>query len=129
MKKTRFLAILLVFAISISIFAIHSSAADEVEEAYIEIIFLDENVSDEFKEKATAHLLSGGAEDEGAATYGILCKAFGHVLETSKTTKITHKVNATAPRCLQRTYEVSACTRCDYTVSTLTSSSYIYCCS
>lgn len=129
MKKTRFLAILLVFAISISIFAIHSSAADEVEEAYIEIIFLDENVSDEFKEKATAHLLSGGAEDEGAATYGILCKAFGHVLETGTTTQITHKVNATAPRCLQRTYEVSACTRCDYTESTLLSSTYIYCCS
>ncbi len=129
MKTKRFLAILMVLALSASLFAMPASAA-EVEEphAHIEVYFEDDNLSDDFKEKATAHFLNGAPEDDGTATYGITCSLFGHKLETTTTYTITHKARATAPRCLKRTYNYSSCTRCDFEESTLISSTYIYCC-
>lgn len=129
MKTKRFLAILMVVIISISLFAMPTSAA-EVEEphAHIEVYFEDENLSEEFKEKATAYFLNGAPENGGIATYGITCSLFGHKLESGATYTITHKARATAPRCLKRYYDYSACTRCDYEQSTLISSEYIYCC-
>ena len=53
MKTKRFLAILMVVIISISLFAMPTSAA-EVEEphTHIEVYFEDETLSEEFKEKA-----------------------------------------------------------------------------
>lgn len=131
MKTKRLLAIIMVVAISMCLFVMPSSAADEAEPAHthIEVYFEDENLSDEFKEKATAHFLNGAPEDDGTATYGLTCTLFGHKLETTTTYTITHKARATAPRCLKRYYDYSACTRCDYEESTLISSSYIYCCS
>ena len=129
MKTKRFLAILMVVIISISLFAMPTSAA-EVEEphTHIEVYFEDENLSEEFKAKATAHFLNGGAENEGISTYGITCSLFGHKLETSTTYTITHKARATSPRCLQKAYTYESCTRCDYEASTLKSSTYIICC-
>ena len=58
MKIKRFLAILMVLAISVSLFAMPTSAA-EVEEphTHIEVYFEDENLSEEFKAKATAYFL------------------------------------------------------------------------
>lgn len=127
--KKRVLAILMVLAISVSLFAMPTSAA-EVEEphTHIEVYFEDENLSEEFKTKATAYFLNGAPENEGIATYGITCSLFGHKLQSTTTTTITHKARATTPRCLKRTYDYSACTRCDYEASTLLSSSYIVCC-
>lgn len=129
MKTKRFLAILMVVIISISLFTMPTSAA-EVEEphTHIEVYFEDENLSEEFKAKATAHFLNGGAENEGISTYGITCSLFGHKLETSATYTITHKARATSPRCLKKTYSYSSCTRCDFEESKLISSTYIVCC-
>lgn len=130
MKTKRFLAILMVIAISMSLFVMPASAAEEEESHdHIEIYFEDENLSPEFKEKATAYFLNGGADNEdNAATYGLTCTLLGHKLESTTTVTTTHKARTTAPRCLKKTYEYSACTRCDYETSTLKSSVYIYCC-
>ena len=133
MKTKRILAILMVVAISMSLFIMPTPAAD-IEESHnhdhIEIIFEDENLSPELKEKATAYFLNGGAEseDDAAVTYGITSNLLGHKLETTATTTITHKARTTAPRCIKKIYNYSACTRCDYETSTLKSSTYIYCC-
>ena len=133
MKTKRFLVIVMVVAILMSFFIMPTPAAD-VEESHnhdhIEIIFEDENLSPELKEKATAYFLNGDAEteDDGIATYGITCSLLGHKLEATTTYTITHKARATAPRCLKRTYTYEACTRCDYEISTLKSTAYIYCC-
>lgn len=128
MKTNRFIAMLMALIISLSLFVMPASAT-EVEEphTHIEIYFEDETLSEEFKEKATAYFLNG-ATDDGAATYGLTCTLFGHKLETGSTTAITHKARTTAPRCLKKIYEYSACTRCDYETSTLISSAYIHCC-
>lgn len=128
MTKNRILATLMALAISVSLFVIPSTATDVDEpHTYIEIYFEDENLSEEFKAKATAYFLNG-ATDDNAATYGLTCTLFGHKLESTQTYTITHKARTTAPRCLKKTYNYSACTRCDYETSTLLSSTYIVCC-
>lgn len=129
MKTKRLLAILIVVAISMCIFLIPSSAEATLEETHTEIYFYDENISDELKAKAIA-FYTGANNDDTTSTYGLTCTLFGHKIDSTTTTTITHKVSTTAPRCLKRTYLYEACTRCDdYEKSTLKSSTYIYCCS
>lgn len=65
---------------------------------------------------------------EETSTYNVLCTLFGHKLESSTATTITHKVYSTDPRCVRKTYKVESCTRCDYTNRTLTNTTYISCC-
>ena len=129
MKTKRFLAILMVVIISISLFAMPTSAA-EVEEphTHIEVYFEDENLSEEFKEKATAYFLNNGNEKDDIATYGITCSLFGHKIQSTTTYTITHKARTTSPRWLKKTYRYDSCTRCDYEESVLISSTYIICC-
>lgn len=91
----------------------------------VEFIF-DADTTEDFRNKFIAHYFSHN--DEDASTYGLMCTLFGHKLESSIATTITHKAKSTAPRCLRETYEIEACTRCDYTKPTLISSVYISCC-
>ncbi len=65
---------------------------------------------------------------EETSTYNVLCTLFGHKLETSTASTVTHNARTTAPRCLKKTYTVESCTRCDYSTKTLKSSQYISCC-
>lgn len=132
MKTKRFLAILMVLAISVSLIVMPTSAAeaeDTHKHDHIEIYFEDENLSEEFKAEATAYFLNGGAEaDNETATYGLTCTLFGHKI-TSVTTHIyTHKVNPTPPRCIRETYAYDSCERCDYKTTELLSTTYIACC-
>lgn len=119
----------LLCAIIASTCSLSALATEEVqtcseETEIIEFIY-EEEISDELKERIENHLLNG----ENRESRGILCTIFGHDLITSNTTQITHKVNASAPRCLEEKYKVETCEDCDYVNSTLTSSRYIYCCS
>lgn len=66
--------------------------------------------------------------DEEASTYGITCTILGHNLETSTVVSTHHKAYDTDPRCVRRLYEVSTCTRCDYSTQRLMSTQYISCC-
>lgn len=91
----------------------------------VEFIF-DADTTEEFREKAIAHYFNG--EDDSIATYGIMCTLFGHKIESSVITAVTHKASATSPRCLQERYNVETCSRCDYTKSTKISAAYIVCC-
>ena len=90
-----------------------------------EFIFASDTTED-FREKFIANYFNG--EDECATTYGLTCTLFGHKIETTSVTAVKHKVLATAPRCRREIYDVDNCTRCDYTKSTLKTSSYIDCC-
>lgn len=90
-----------------------------------EFVF-DSNTSEEFRNNFIAHYFNDA--DGDASTYGLTCTLFGHKLESSVITTITHKAKATAPRCLREIYDTEACTRCDYTNAELITSSYISCC-
>ena len=78
------------------------------------------------KQVVAAYLVYG---DSGVQPYNLLCTLFGHQNTTEYVTTITHCASATAPRCLEKVWEVNTCTRCDSSVeSTVISKQYISCC-
>lgn len=126
MKKVISLILSLCFILSLGV--IPASAEEAVETNDVTIIIHNEDISEETKEKLIAFYSDPETHDDTASTYGLTCTLFGHKLESTMTTVITHKVRTTAPRCQEKRYAYEACTRCDYENSTLASSSYIYCC-
>lgn len=128
MKIKSLFAILLVLTILNCICVLPTSAKETTNNNGVEIIINDE-VSEEMKSKIEKYFATGEpVTDDGATTYGLTCTLLGHKLESSAVATVTHKVNSTAPRCLERTYTYQACTRCDYEKSTLISTEYIFCC-
>ncbi|MBQ2841697.1 MAG: hypothetical protein IJE72_01520 [Clostridia bacterium] len=117
--------VLLFSAMSISVYAESSDMHITVTVNGVDFIF-DASTSEEFRSKFIENYFN--PDDDGAAAYGLTCTLFGHKLESAVITTITHKVRTSAPRCLRETYDTEACTRCDYTSSTLISSEYISCC-
>lgn len=109
-----------------------SAGAQGVDESTItvtvnETVFIfDADTTEEFRDKFIESYFNG--EDDGIATYGLMCTLFGHKIETTSVTAVKHKVSATSPRCLSEIYDVDNCTRCDYTKSTKIDSQYIVCC-
>ncbi len=90
-------------------------------------VLFPEEPSQHFRDHVMADL--AGETESGNTTDGLWCTLFGHSYETSTVVTVTHCVRPSPPRCLQNTYEYKVCTRCGYTLSTLLSSIYIYCCS
>ena len=109
-----------------------SAGAQGAEEGTVtvtvnETVFIfDSETTEDFRDKFIVNYFNG--EDDGATNYGLICTLFGHKIETTSVTTVTHNASATAPRCRRDTYSVDNCTRCDYTKSTLKSSHYIACC-
>ena len=126
MKKVIALILSLCFILSLGV--IPASAEEVIENEEITIIIHNEDISEETKEKLVAFYSDPDSYNDTVTTYGLTCTLFGHKLETSCVTTVTHKASATAPRCLEKTYDYSACTRCDYETSTLIESTYIHCC-
>ena len=125
----RIFAILLVLTLLTCTFALPVSAKNTTNEnTDIEIIINDE-VSEETREKIERYFANGApAENTGVSTYGLTCTLLGHKIECTSVYTIEHKVRATSPRCLQKTYDYEECTRCDYEKATLVCSEYIGCC-
>lgn len=108
-----------------------SASAEETSENIIvndgQTVFVFENgLSSEMQNRFIADYYN--LDDDGAETYGLTCTLFGHDLGTSNVSTVTHKVRATDPRCLKEYFTFEACSRCDYSNSTLISSVYISCC-
>lgn len=128
MKKI--IALILVVVSLFSVMSISTYAEDANETTVtvtvneVEFIF-EADTTEDFRNKFITHYFN---HDDGAAAYGLTCTLFGHKIESSVVTAVTHKVNSTDPRCLQETYNVETCSRCDYTNKTLLSSIYISCC-
>ncbi len=129
MKKIIALVLVVVSlfcVMSISVCA-QDTSANTVTVTVNETVFVfTADTSEEFRSKVISHYFNH--DDENTAAYGLMCTLFGHKLESSVVTAITHKAKATSPRCLQETYNVEACTRCDYTNPILLGSTYIVCC-
>ena len=124
----RIFAILLVLTLLTCTCALPVSAKNTTkEESEIEIVINDE-VSEETKAKIERYFANGTPTDDGTVTYGLTCTLFGHNIKISSVSAVTHKVRATSPRCLKKTYDYEECTRCDYEKATLVCSEYIGCC-
>ena len=129
MKKI--IALMLVVISIFSVMSISVYAEDTTENTVTVTVnetsfIFDADTSEDFRNKAIANYFS--PENDGTAAYGLTCTLFGHKLESSVMTTITHKAKATDPRCLQERFNVEVCTRCDYTNPILISSTYISCC-
>ncbi len=128
MKINKLLSLILALSTLICAVIIPANAAEADTNEHIEIFIENEDISEEAKEKIIAFYTNGGEEKEGVATYGLTCTLFGHKIESSAVSTITHKVRTTSPRCLKKTYDYESCTRCDYEESTLKIQEYITCC-
>lgn len=128
MKTKKLLSLILAIAMFSCMFTIPANATETIADEHIEIIIVNPNISKETKAKAITFYTNGGEEQDGIATYGLTCTLLGHKIESSTVYKITHEVRSTSPRCLKKTYNYDACTRCDYEKSTLVSNMYIVCC-
>ena len=122
----RIFAILLVLTLLTCTYVMPASAKNITKEN-IEIIIHDD-VSEETKEKIEKYFADGEPATNRISTYGITCTLFGHKIEGTIVSAVTHKVSSTSPRCLEKTYNYEACTRCDYENAQLISSMYIVCC-
>lgn len=126
MKKI--IALIMVIATIFSVMSISAYAEDAgtvtVTVDGVDFVF-EADTSEEFRNEFIADYFGN---DDSAAVYGLTCTLFGHDIETSIVTTVTHKERATAPRCFEKTYEVENCTRCDYSNSVLIYSRYISCC-
>lgn len=119
---------------AVSLFCVMSvsAGAQGVDECTVtvtvnETVFIfDSDTTEDFRNKFIEKYFNG--EEDGATAYGLTCTLFGHKIETTSVTAVTHKAKATSPRCLREIYDVDNCTRCDYTKSTLINSAYIVCC-
>jgi len=67
-------------------------------------------------------------EINGESPDNIICTLFGHKLSTTTVTATHHKVHVHSPRCLMEVYDVTACSRCDYTDAELVGSFFVVCC-
>lgn len=109
-----------------------SAGAEGVDEGTVTVtvnetdFIFDANTTEEVRERIIDNYFNG--EDDTATTYGLMCTLFGHKTETTSLITVTHNVRTSAPRCRRDIYSVDTCSRCDYTKSTMTSSTYIYCC-
>lgn len=130
MKKL--LAVILAIASVFSLATFSASAENTAENTVVitkgdtDYIF-DADISDDLMNRYI-YVIETELDCDDTATYGLMCTLFGHKLESSVVSTLTHKARSTDPRCLKRTYSVEACTRCDYTSQTLLGSTYISCC-
>lgn len=128
MKKI--FAFIMSVALVFCVMSISASANDASENITVDngqTVFIFENsVSSEIQSRFIADYYNLDAD--GAETYGLTCTLLGHKLESSNVSTVTHKVRATSPRCLKEYFTFEACSRCDYSNSTLLHSEYISCC-
>ena len=126
MKKNRLIALILALGVLAAAFVIPASATEAEAAQEIEIIFLDETLPQETKDRIIAYYTENpDGEDDGVAPCNILCDLLGHKLESTDIRSVVHKYRATAPRCQQKTSRYTFCTRCDYETSTLLNTEYI----
>lgn len=127
MKKILALSLALVLLASLCVSVSAETAENHIVHLEgVDVIFEEtSSLSAEAKQRVAEQLVYG---ESSVTTYGLMCTLFGHKTTTEIVTTISHRVNATSPRCLEETWQVVTCSRCDYTESTCIASSMIDCC-
>ncbi|MBR4062868.1 MAG: hypothetical protein IKK01_07370 [Clostridia bacterium] len=126
MKKILFalLAMLLVLCLPLVV----SASGNNYTIDNITVEFSDTSTFSTEQQEVIAQAIINGT-DNSYTTYNLLCTLFGHKETTESIGAIEHCVSATAPRCTRTIYEITACTRCETVIDTITISKvYIFCC-
>ena len=128
MKTKKLLSLILAISMLACMFIMPANAAEPTADEHIEIIIVNQNISEETKAKAITFYTNGSEEQDNSSTYGLTCTLLGHKTESTQVYKINHEVRSTSPRCLKKIYDYITCTRCDYEESVLVGNEYIFCC-
>lgn len=123
MKIFKIITVLCVCAmLTLTSFAVDTYNYDSVT------VEFEENTSfTEDEQKAIADMIINGTDDE-TSTYNLICTLFGHDTIHEMVTATRHKVYDDTPRCLEKTYLVTTCNRCDYQEIELILEIYVACC-
>ncbi|MBQ8207459.1 MAG: hypothetical protein IJZ89_01845 [Clostridia bacterium] len=130
MKRT--LTSLLSICITICLF-ITAVAASTDPNSFLfgnkEITILDDSINYSKMQAIAAFVADEHSHDNTNTTYAISC-LLGHDIAESMVFEVEHCVYDTAPRCLEKEYHVTYCTRstCDYMVKDLLYEAWIFCC-
>lgn len=129
MKKLICFSLAIIFALSLPL---TTSASSEITENQVEIghitVTFEENTvySAEEQQFIAQQIVNGNITDN--QTYGLVCNVFGHKTTTELIEVVEHCVHDTIPRCLLTYYNLTTCSRCDYTNVEYVSSIHINCC-
>lgn len=131
MKKSKIIAAVLamtmfICSLGVSVFAVKGEVCDCEYCALEKTIVFPAGASEEIKSRITSDLSHPAQASDGEK--GLRCTLFGHDIITDYIYVTTHKVRASAPRCLREYMRYEACTRCDYIKYTVISAIYVNCC-
>ena len=93
----------------------------------VEITITHSGLSEE-KLLHIAQMLESRRSNTDTQTYGLTCTLFGHKLTVVESKVVTHMVYDTYPYCMAEYYDVTACERCDYMETELSSTERVGCC-
>lgn len=91
-------------------------------------VFFDENTPFSQTQRELIAYYLAGENSSQASVDNLICTLFGHDYVYDTVIAVTHKVMPTPPRCLQETYLMGVCSRCEDITGEVTSSEYIDCC-
>lgn len=127
----RSIIILMVIAITITIFNPLSISADEMPGNYYQIdnvtvVFDDDSQLSNEQKETIAQLLVN--PEYGVSQVNLICNIFGHKNTQEGVSTITHKVSGTDPRCLREFFTITTCSRCNESTVERNAAVYISCC-
>ncbi len=131
--------ILLIFAfaavvmfLSITSLATHKTNEYVFNYNEIEVFVQGDNLDSDEAETIAQFLVNNLIYDtcDGGSSKSILCDLFGHKLDISYALVREHNVSQTQPKCIEREYKVTRCTRssCDYIVQEVVRTTPLYSC-
>ena len=120
------LFLMFVFAAALNINAVDESQNTyHYEELNIEVRFEENSTLSEEKKQNIADILAYDLTPPESRAW---CWLTGHDKVIHTVTVIEHKITPYAPRCMDNTYNVTTCEKCNYYYEELVSQSYIFCC-
>ena len=127
MKLKKAISLLLCSLLVVAILCAAASAQSfTARSGNAEVVIEHSGLNSETLNGIAQTLLTGAAP--AASAPNPWCIINGHSIERVGAEIIRHKVYATQPRCIQESYDVERCTRCDYANYELLGTVPIYCC-
>lgn len=122
---------LIIVTLCISFFCIQVDAIDTYDTTItidnIDVVFDSNTLLNSNERQVIAEYLVADPSEQ-VQTYGLMCNLFGHKNTTEIVYTITHEVNSTSPKCLRETWEITTCSRCNNTETTLINHYFVDCC-
>lgn len=120
-----FSAFIISFAMGIHAVEQQDSISYNYDELGVEVVFAGNTVFNQEQQQRIADILGNDIDPVESRSW---CWLTGHTYVKDAVSVITHKASAYNPRCLEQTYKVTTCKKCNYYDEELLGSIYITCC-